>query len=191
MSSSAIHSKKISVVYRVSQKKYTDFVDPSNKNIAWINPKQFSKHASIANLNIDTLFFDIGALRMKILIFKGQTCFHLETRALAFGPKQILEAQWIKSTKFEDGTTDVFYKIQFMWDLSSKKLRNHTCYSSVKVLPWAQRAFDIVESRERRRRGRGNAYCFENRWSMRRLKTRSNTLEAKQNAGMLKSCGQI
>ena len=40
-----------------------------------------------------TSFVDIGSLRVKILIFKGQTCLHFETRALAFGPKQILEAQ--------------------------------------------------------------------------------------------------
>ena len=40
--------------------------------IAWIDPKWFSKHTSIANLNKDTSFVDIGALRVKILIFEGQ-----------------------------------------------------------------------------------------------------------------------
>ena len=99
-------------------------VDPSDKNIAWINPKWFSKHTAIANLNIDTSFVDIGALGVKILIFKGQICLHLQTRALALWPKQILEALRIKSTKSEGGTTDGFYKIQFMWDLSSRELRN-------------------------------------------------------------------
>ena len=39
------------------KKKYTDSVDPSNENIARINPKKFSKHTLIANLHIDTLFF--------------------------------------------------------------------------------------------------------------------------------------
>ena len=109
--------------------KYPDLVDPSDKNIAWINPKWFSKHTSRANLNIDTSFVDIGALRVKILIFKGQVCLHLQTRALALWPKQILEALWIKSTKFKDGTTDVFSKIQFMWDLSSREPRNQLHWS--------------------------------------------------------------
>ena len=58
---------------------------------------------------------------MKILIFKGQICLHLQTRALTIWPKQILEADRIKSTNFEDGTTDVFSKIQFMLDLSSRE----------------------------------------------------------------------
>ena len=31
----------------------------------------------MANLNIDTSFVDIGALRAKILIFKGQIYLHL------------------------------------------------------------------------------------------------------------------
>ena len=105
------------------EKKYPDLVDPSDKNIAWIKPKWFSKHTSIANLNIDTSFVEFAALRVKILIFKGQICVHLQTRALVLWPKQILKALWIKSTKSEDGTTDVFYKIQFMWDLSSRELR--------------------------------------------------------------------
>ena len=106
------------------KKKYPDLVDPSDKNIAWINPKWFSKHTLIANMNIDTSFVEFGALRVKISIFKGQICLHLQTRALALWPKQILEALWMKSTKFEDGTTDVFSIIQFMWDLSSREPRN-------------------------------------------------------------------
>ena len=65
-------------------------------------------NTSIANFNIDTLFVDISALRVKILIFKGQICLHLQTRDLTFWPKQILDADRIKSTKFEDGTKDVF-----------------------------------------------------------------------------------
>ena len=36
-----------------------------------------------------------------------------------------------------------------------------------------------VTSRERLRRGRGNGYCFENRWSMRKLKTRLTIPEVK------------
>ena len=106
------------------KKKYPNLVDPSDKYIAWIKPKWFSKHTSIANLNIDTSFVDIGALRVKILIFKGEICLHLQTRALALWPKGILEALWIKSTKSEDGTTDGFYKIQFMWDRLPRELRN-------------------------------------------------------------------
>ena len=117
-----------SIVFAVTtgcpKKKYPDLVDPSDKNIAWINPKWFSKHTLIANLNIDTSFVEFGALRVKISIFKGQICLHLQTRALALWPKQILEALWMKSTKFEDGTTDVFSIIQFMWDLSSREPRN-------------------------------------------------------------------
>ena len=31
----------------------------------------------------------------------------------------------MKSTKFEDRTTDVFYKIQLMRDFSSRELQNH------------------------------------------------------------------
>ena len=77
------------------KKKYTDLVNPNDQNLAWINPKSFLKHYSIVNLNIDTLFVDIGALRVDILIFKGQICLHLQTRALAFWPKQILTAQRI------------------------------------------------------------------------------------------------
>ena len=61
---------------------------------------------------------------MKILIFKGQICLHLQTRALTIWPKQFLEADRIESTNFEDGTTDMFSKIQFMLDLSSRDLRN-------------------------------------------------------------------
>ena len=74
------------------KKKYPDLVDPSDKNIAWIKPKWFSKHTSIANLNIDTSFVEFSALRVKISIFKGQICLHLQTRALALWPKGILEA---------------------------------------------------------------------------------------------------
>ena len=74
------------------KKKYPDLVDPSDKNIAWIKPKWFSKHTSIANLNIDTSFVEFGALRVKTSIFKGQICLHLQTRALALWPKRILEA---------------------------------------------------------------------------------------------------
>ena len=59
------------------------------------------KHTSVANLNIDTSFVDIGALRVKVLIFKEQICLHLQTRAVTFWPKQMFEARWIKSTKFE------------------------------------------------------------------------------------------
>ena len=44
-------------------------------------------------LDIDTSFVDIGALRVKILIFKGQISFHPQTRALTFWPKQIFEAR--------------------------------------------------------------------------------------------------
>ena len=43
-------------------------------------------------MNIDTAFVGIGALRAEILILKAQICTHLQTRALAFWPKQILEA---------------------------------------------------------------------------------------------------
>ena len=75
------------------KKKYTDLVDPSDKNRARINPKWFSKHTSMANLDVDTSNVDIGALRVKILIFKGQICLHLQTRALTFWPKQILDVQ--------------------------------------------------------------------------------------------------
>ena len=62
----------------------------------------FKSYTSITNLNIDSSFVDIGALRVKILIFKGQICLHLQTRALTFWPKQILDAECIKSTKFEE-----------------------------------------------------------------------------------------
>ena len=77
------------------KKKYTDLVDPSNANLARINPKLFLKHSSIVDLNIDTLFVDNDVLRVDILIFKGLICLDLQTRALAFWPKQILEAQRI------------------------------------------------------------------------------------------------
>ena len=48
------------------KKKYTDLVNPDDQSLAWINPKSFLKHYSIVNLNIDTLFVDIGALRVEI-----------------------------------------------------------------------------------------------------------------------------
>ena len=71
---------------------------------------------------------------MKILIFKGQICFNLETRDLTFWPEQILDADWIKSTKFEDGKTDVFSKIQFLLDISSRELRNQLHSSQYRQL---------------------------------------------------------
>ena len=74
---------------------YATDPNPNDQNLAWINPKSFLKHYSIVNLNIDTLFVDIGALRVDILIFKGQVCLHLQTRALVFWPKQILKAKRI------------------------------------------------------------------------------------------------
>ena len=59
------HTMRNQRKYRMSQKKYEDFIDPSNKNIAWINSEWFSKHStSKANLNIETSFVDIGALRV-------------------------------------------------------------------------------------------------------------------------------
>ena len=61
----------------MSQKTCTDLVDPSDKNIARINPQSFSQHTSVADLNIDTSFVDTGALGVKILIFKSQICLHL------------------------------------------------------------------------------------------------------------------
>ena len=63
---------------------------------------------------MDTSFVDIGALRVKILIFKGQICLLLQTRSLMFWPKQILDAQRIKSTKFEDGITDVLQNTAYV-----------------------------------------------------------------------------
>ena len=52
----------------------------------------------IVNLNIGTSFVGIGPVRpliADILILKAQIGIHLETRALALWPKQILEAQRI------------------------------------------------------------------------------------------------
>ena len=42
---------------------------------------------------MDILFVNIGALRVKTLVFKGQICLHLQTRALMFWSEQILEAR--------------------------------------------------------------------------------------------------
>ena len=62
----------------MSHKKYTDLVNPSDENLARINPKTFLVHTSIVNLNIDTLFVDIDALGVEILMFKGQICLDLQ-----------------------------------------------------------------------------------------------------------------
>ena len=51
---------------------------------------------------------------MKILVFKGQICLHLQTRALTFWPKQILDVQGIKSTTFEDGITCVLQNTAYV-----------------------------------------------------------------------------
>ena len=82
-------------------KKQINLVDHSDKNTTWIDLKRFWKYTSIANLKIDALFVHIGTLSVQILIFIGQTCLQLRNKASPFWPNQILEAQLMKSTKFE------------------------------------------------------------------------------------------
>ena len=41
----------------------------------------------------DTMFIDIGVLRVEILILKTELCIHLKTKALACWPKHVLKAR--------------------------------------------------------------------------------------------------
>ena len=48
---------------------------------------------SLVNLNIGSSFVGTGALRAAMLILKAQIFLFLQTRALAFWPKQIVKTQ--------------------------------------------------------------------------------------------------
>ena len=57
-------------------------MEQSDENIVLINGELSLQIASIVSLNMDTLFGHIGALSVKILIFKVQICLHPQTKAL-------------------------------------------------------------------------------------------------------------
>ena len=75
------------IIYRVSQKKVTDLIKASIKNLALINRKSSLNYSLIVYLKIDTLFGDTRTLREDVFILKAQICRHLETRAFRFWPK--------------------------------------------------------------------------------------------------------
>ena len=52
-----------------------------------MNQKSSLNHSLIVNLKIDTLFVDIGTMRVDIFILKVQIWLHLETRAFRFWPE--------------------------------------------------------------------------------------------------------
>ena len=54
--------------------------------LALNNGLSLLRYSSIVDLNIDTSFVGIGALRADILILKAQICINLQTRASAFWP---------------------------------------------------------------------------------------------------------
>ena len=84
---------------RVSLEKCTDFIASSDVSLTLIDGQSLSKYSLIVNLNTDTSFVGIGALIAHKLISKAQICIHQHTRAVAFGPKQILEQQANKSAR--------------------------------------------------------------------------------------------
>ena len=54
----------------MSQKKATDLITASAKDLARVSGKYPLNKSSIVNLKIVTLFVDIGALRVEIFILK-------------------------------------------------------------------------------------------------------------------------
>ena len=73
----------------MSQKKCTEIFGSSDMNVAEMNSLKFSaKYSSIVNLSIGTYIVGIDAERAELLFLKAKMRVHMETRALAFEPKQ-------------------------------------------------------------------------------------------------------
>ena len=66
------------------KKKVMDLIIASAKDLASINRKYPLNYPSIVNLNMDTLFADIGAMREDIFIKKVQICLYPKTGAFGF-----------------------------------------------------------------------------------------------------------